>query len=227
MKAKKIEIGNFYQKFEVDREDLPEKYIQYREFSPRSFLFEQEEKINKLFFVLEGVTMIGKNLDLGDEQVNYLKFEPCILGIDVLAEKNRYNGYARAISRLKVIEIDANLFLLLLKGNKRLHELIRMELYKRLIEAEDTVLQLHIHCGFPERFKKFLLKTFSKYGEKKGGTKALVLKIRHKELALYLKASRQSVTTMLNVLRKSKIIDYSRDEFVLLNVNGLILGRDA
>ena len=221
MKNRKSELDKFYQIFEIGQDDLPERYITYRELDMRSFLFEQGQKANKLFFILKGAIIVGKNIDLYDEQVNYLMFAPCTAGIDILCEEQRYTCYARGINPLKIMEVDRRIFRFSYKINTTLNRLIGNESYNRLIESEKQYFELYQNITFGERIKEFLLYLFSNHGRSIGNTIVVQLRITHRELAHYLKTSRQSITMTFSILRKQKIIDYNRVELILLDFDRL------
>ncbi len=212
---RKKSLDKFYQEFNIQKKDLPASYIEIKSLPSRSFLFKQNQKANKLFFLLEGKVLIGKNLRLENEQVLSLIMQPTMLGLDSMNANDQYSVYAKTLTEVRYIEIGSRLFNLLYEKNKKLHDLIIQQLSSRLMHAEDKYVQLYSNLGFFGRLKSFLINAFTHFGEEKGNSIIIQMQITHKELAQYMHASRQSITTVMNLLRKEEIIEYNRSQIEL------------
>jgi CRP/FNR family transcriptional regulator len=190
-------------------------------------LFKQGQKANKLFFVLDGKLLLGKDTGFKREVITHIFFEPCIVGLDVLDDSLRFKFYAKALTPLLVMEMDGNLFNLMHRKNLQLQELIRNQLRIRLVELEGKYVLLYSGCSAFDRIKLFLIHVFSNYGESEGLYMIFNISLTHLELAQYMHTSRQSVTTMFNNLRSEGIISYTRSEFELHDLDKLLSWKDS
>lgn len=217
----------FYKLFNISKEELPPIYLNAKYVSVRSLLFKQGQKANKLFFVLDGKLLLGKDTGFKREVITHILFEPCIVGLDVLDDSLRFKFYAKALTPLLVMEMDGNLFNLMHMKNFQLQELIRNQLRIRLLELEGKYVLLYSGCSAFDRIKLFLIHVFSNYGESEGLSMIFNISLTHLELAQYMHTSRQSVTTMFNNLRSEGIISYTRSEFELHDLDKLLSWKDS
>ncbi len=223
----KIIFERFYKVFKISKDELPLIYLKARYISSRSLLFNQGQKANKLFFILDGKLILGRNIGFKREEISHVFLEPSIVGLDVLDNSARFKFYARALTPLLVIEVDGSLFNLRHLKNFKLQELIRNQLHRRLLELEEKYVRLYGGRTAFERIKLFLIHVFSNHSERKGLSMVFKVSLTHLELSQYLHTSRQSVTTMFNSLRNDGIISYTRSEFELHNLDTLLSWKDS
>ena len=215
-------VTRFYKDFKLTESDLPVSCLEFNEIPPRVFLFNQKTKANKLFFLLEGKALLGKNLYSEKEHILDLILSPSIVGLDSVRLNDNYSVYIKSLTELKYVQIDSYLFNLLCQKNHKLRHLINKQLSHRLLHAENKYVQLSGNLVFLTRIKNFLVDLFSNHGEKKGSSVVIQIQITHKELAQYMHASRQSITTLLNTLRRERIIEYDRSKLVLFSMEKLV-----
>ncbi|MBL4709112.1 MAG: Crp/Fnr family transcriptional regulator, partial [Flavobacteriales bacterium] len=127
-------VERFYKLFNISKKELPLIYLNAKYVSVRSLLFKQGQKANKLFFVLDGKLLLGKDIGFKREVITHILFEPCIVGLDVLDDSLRFKFYAKALTPLLVMEMDGSLFNLMYMKNLKLQDLVRNQLRIRLLE---------------------------------------------------------------------------------------------
>ncbi|MBL4707697.1 MAG: Crp/Fnr family transcriptional regulator [Flavobacteriales bacterium] len=216
-------IEQFYKEYNIKETDLPVSSLELRNIPSREFLFKQNQKANKLYFILKGKVLLGKNIHSKNEQVLNLIMHPSLLGLDSISYGQRYSVYAKSLTPVVYLEMDSHLFNLLYRKNNKLHSLITKQLFSRLQQAEYKYVQLSGNLIFCKRIKQFLIDVFTNFGERTENSIVIQMQITHRELGQYMHASRQSITTTLNILRKESIIDYDRSKIELFCMNKLML----
>ncbi|MFT4757762.1 MAG: CRP-like cAMP-binding protein [Vicingaceae bacterium] len=151
--------------------------------------------------MLEGKLLLGKNFGFKNELLTNILFNPCAIGFDVLGKDSKYNLYARALTPLFVLEMDGRLFKLVYQKNLELQQFVQKQLYSRFIEVENKCDLLLNKSSF-ERIKIFLIYIFSNNSVTRNRSRVFEISMTHLDISLYVHTSRQSVTTLLNSLRK-------------------------
>lgn len=189
-------------------------FLPYKKMGKFQAVYRQGESANKLFMVKSGAVKLCEFAETGEQIVHDIKTEGEIFGEwDAIFHSDvHYSNSAITLSDeteihyIQVSEINfdnspnsvVSLSTLVLADFKKLN--LR---HKRLLNKDAAY-----------RIKETLLHLAQKAGQKFGDETLLKIWLSHEDLAKLADTSRQTVTSVMNALKKKKKIIYSRDRIL-------------
>lgn len=188
-------------------------FSDYKIFRNRELVFRQGELSEAFYLVKRGAVKLQKMLPNGSQSIIRIVIEGEIFG-EGLHEQHSLNSSSAYVIEddtwIQKIEIEKFssadysqwITYQLLEWNRQMG--IRHERFL-IIEAE-------------ERIKQSLYDLAIKKGKKYGDETLLKINLTHEEIAFLADTSRQMVSKTLSELKKSGLINYSRNRFLFRNI---------
>lgn len=187
----------------------------------RDYLYEDDNRLKYIYFIMSGSVLVGKNLGKANEIIFQLSMDSVFLGLPSLILKEGNHQYAKALSTVRYIKFNKTIFRNLLYHNSKFHSAVLKQLGRNFFELETKYLRLHANLKFHDRLKLFLEEIHFKNLSRPIQTDRIELCVTHLEIAKYLQGSRQSVSFNLAKMRDRGIIDYSRNWIKVIDLKGL------
>lgn len=188
---------------------------------PKEFLYENDKKLNHVYFIRKGAVLVGRNHGRPNEYGTQLILDAHFLGVETLL-LSQNNEFAKTLSDVYFSKIGFDTFSYLIRRNLQFQDTVRKQMYTRLERLEVKYNLLHSNVNFIDRLKHFFV-DLAKAGESNNGNEVTVnIQITHMEISRYLHCSRQSITTALSSLRQAGYIDYSRTSIKIIDLKKII-----
>ncbi|TGE31127.1 Crp/Fnr family transcriptional regulator [Desulfosporosinus sp. Sb-LF] len=198
---------------------IQEKAIQ-RTYPKKSFLFEEGQPTDGVYFILSGHIKIVKLHKDGREKTLAILKTGNILGEMTLFQNEFRTATAVALEKSTVIAIKKSDFLILLYDIPQLSiELISI-LSQRLADTNRQIQDL-MFLNARSKVINNLIQMTKIYGKKQKDATEISLKLTHEELSNLVGITRENVTKTLNELQDLKIIEIVQKQIRILDLNKL------
>lgn len=180
-----------------------------------------DEPTRTIFFLKEGHVKISRLTSDGREVILDVIGPGEVFGELSFAESDEPGGeLAQALDTVMICTIKRSDFEELLKKHPELNFQITKRIGLRLKKFEERVTDM-VFKDVRKRIAAFLVRYAEEFGKIKGGIVTIRTHLSHQEIALLVGAARQTVTTTLNEFRSEELIDFSRQGFVIKNLDQL------
>ena len=184
-------------------------------------IFEYGQLSDEIYFLLEGVVKITTNTSDGREVIKMILHPKAILGEHSLAgEEIRTNNATILSAEAQFMVVKIKLLGELMMNNPKLAICIINFLGKKLKYSEERLESLVLNDA-RERIVDFLKVNAEKFGQPIGYEMLLRHNFTQQDIANYTGTSRQTVTTVLNDLKKKNKIHFKRNSILIRDVKSL------
>jgi CRP/FNR family transcriptional regulator, cyclic AMP receptor protein len=181
-----------------------------------------ESETKKIFIVKSGTLKVCRGDANGKEIISEILTEGDIFGHINASINNSKNEYAKVISDdVKLCYCEAENFKLMLQSNPILSINYNNVVHEKLVSFQQKYEDL-IFKDVDTRVYDFFKRYASYHGKEVGTTIEMDMMLTHQDIADYVAASRQTVTTIINRLVESgKIVYEGRKKVIIPNMHHL------
>ena len=169
-----------------------------------AYVFHEEDKPNRLYFILEGSVELGQTNSMGRlANTEHLVQGQAFGEIELFLEQESYLHYAKAGTRLKLLAISRHFFQSTCSRNCAHHNKIiynMLRLFAQEAEKASQKLQLLTSGTLRQRLALYLMNQSHDSG-------TVTLPMKREELAVYLNTTRPSLSRELSALQSDKTIE--------------------
>jgi len=176
--------------------------------------------VNEIFCIKEGSIKIGCYNEKGREITKFIFYKNEIFGEQAIAGLKKRRDFAFAIEDTKIQKINIKELQEIAKSDKDLAWFFIKLLGERNI-ALDERLESIVFKDSKTRIVDYLLKIIDKKGKKVGYEIVVRQFMTHQEIANLTSTSRQTVTTVLNILKNQSIITFDRHRLLVRDLEKL------
>lgn len=184
------------------------------------YLFQQGDMDDQVFMVRSGLVKIIRNDLEGHEQTISIRTHGDLIGLAEVFLNRPRQCSAIVVNDAMVSRISGTTFKQLLRKNPQFSLYINEILSYRLRHAEDKLFSIGVN-NVADRFCKLLLYFGEKYPVKSTQGIKIDLKLTHQEWATIVGTSRQTITKLMNDLKKEKVILVERKYIHIIDMNEL------
>lgn len=185
------------------------------------YLYFADEPSNQIFFLTKGLVKTGTHSGDGREIIKQIHHPGAIIGELGLVGETERNEFARALNEpIEYFSISIDNFKFLMRSNHNLCETILNMVGTRLRKAESRLESL-IFKDARARIIEFLKDSALKTGRKVGFELLLKHCLTQQDIANITGTSRQTVTSVLNDLKKENLIHFNRRTILIRDVENL------
>lgn len=189
-----------------------------KKFKKNDYIYLPEEKSNEIYLLTKGRVSIGRINDEGKEMIKTIIRKDEIFGELSLAGELKRIDFALAMEETIVNTISIGEMKRLMKRHQALNFYILKIMGLRLMDMEKR-LEALIFKNSRTRVIEYLAALARKKGQRIG-YEVLVRKFfTHQEIASLTATSRQTVTTVLNDLRKKNILTFNRRRLLIRDLD--------
>lgn len=185
------------------------------------FIFMPDEAADQLYILGKGRVKTGTFSADGREVIKEILQPETMFGDLALAGETRRSEFAQALhDEVEYLSIKVVDFQLLMQQNQRLVFACLQHLTQRLQRVEERLAKLVLKDA-RERIIEFLVETAGKEGRRVGYETLLKHHLTQQDIANLTGTSRQTVTSVLNDLRKSNLIYFNRNSILIRDIEKL------
>lgn len=203
-----------------DLELLAEK-AHFRKAPKFQFIFMPDEIADHVYFLLDGRVKTGTFSAEGREVIKEILQPITLFGDLALAGESTRSEFAQALhDDVGYIAIHIADFQQLMQRNQRLVFACLKHLSLRLQRVEERLAKLVLKDA-RERIIEFLVETAGREGRRVGYETLVKHHLTQQDIANLTGTSRQTVTSVLNDLRKSNLIYFNRNSILIRDIEKL------
>ncbi|MBV6441334.1 MAG: Crp/Fnr family transcriptional regulator [Haliscomenobacteraceae bacterium CHB4] len=185
------------------------------------FIFMPDETADHLYILGKGRVKTGTFSSDGREVIKEILQPEMMFGDLALAGETKRSEFAQALhDEVEYLAIKVDDFQHLMQQNQRLVFACLQHLTQRLQRVEERLAKLVLKDA-RERIIEFLVETAGKEGRRVGYETLLKHHLTQQDIANLTGTSRQTVTSVLNDLRKSNLIYFNRNSILIRDIEKL------
>jgi len=185
------------------------------------YAYKPGEVTNTIYFLLKGRIKICSYNEIGKELIKTIHYPGEMFGEDGLLERTTYEDYAQAMDKeVQVLAIDTNQLKKFLCENPSLSIRLSTRLGDKLKTAQKRI-ENFIFKSARCRIIEFIKDLAQKQGQPIGYEVLIKNFLTHNEIASLIGTSRQTVTIVLNELKKTNQIHIDRRNVLVRDINNL------
>ncbi len=194
---------------------------QEKKISRYSYVYMPDEKAEKVYFMKQGYVKIGTHSKDGKEVIKSVLYPNSMFGELCLVGEQKRLDFAQAMNNeVRYLEMDASLLAdLMLKHHEFSLKLFSM-IGDRLMSAERR-LESMVLKDARSRIIEFLKESVRQYGQRIGYEMLIRHSLTQQDIANITGTSRQTVTSVLNDLKKSNLIYFNRRSILIRDMGNL------
>lgn len=180
-----------------------------------------------VYILLAGRIKIYELTSDGKEVILWFCFPGEMFGLAEIIHGSKRAVHAQACSKVNVLKINHQRFLNYLGQNSCFAFSVLQLLASRLRELGDVMANL-VADDVRSRLIKLLTRLCSRYGRVEGNEIKLMISLTHQEMADMIGATRQTVTTVLNALKREGVLRISQKKIIINDhkwVNNITLAK--
>ncbi len=196
-------------------------YAQFRRAPKFQFIFMPDEPADHLHFLVRGRLKTGTFSPDGREVIKEILQSETIFGDLALAGETTRSEFAQALhDEAEYLAVKVSDFQQLMQHNQRLIFACLHHLSQRLQRVEERLAKLVLKDA-RERIIEFLVETAGREGRRVGFETLVKHYLTQQDIANLTGTSRQTVTSVLNDLRKSNLIYFNRNSILIRDIEKL------
>lgn len=194
---------------------------QFRRIPKFQFVFMPDETADAVLFLVKGRVKMGTFAQDGREVIKEILQEGAFFGDLALAGECKRPDFAQAQhDDVEVLSIQLDDFQQIMLKNQSLVFSIMQHMTQRLQRVEERLAKLVLKDA-RSRIVEFLLETAGKEGRRVGFETLVKHHLTQQDIANLTGTSRQTVTSVLNDLRKSNLIYFNRNSILIRDMTKL------
>jgi CRP-like cAMP-binding protein len=195
---------------------------QLRRLARFHFIYMPDENADYLYFLLKGKIKIGTFSPDGREVIKEILQPEQIFGETALSGEMVRSDFAQAMQEeVEILAVRMADFRQMIQQSSALMFSCLQHLNQRLVRVEERLASLVLKDA-RERIIEFLLETADREGRKVGYETLVKHQLTQQEIANLTGTSRQTVTSVLNDLRKSNLIYFNRNSILIRDLHSLV-----
>lgn len=183
-------------------------------------IYKSEQKSEHIYFIVEGRVKIANIIEDGKEITKAILGQGEVFGeLSMLGQQLRQD-FAVATEETKICKLSAAEMKVLIKDHSSLSLFFMKIMGSKMLDMEKRLESL-VFKDSRSRIIEYLLEMVNKRGQRIGYEWVVRNFITHQEIANLTATSRQTVTTVLNELRKSELLTFNRKRLLIRDLDKL------
>jgi CRP/FNR family transcriptional regulator, cyclic AMP receptor protein len=205
---------------ESEKSELAE-LAEHRVIAKHGMIYQPGQASDTMYFLLRGAVKIGTHSNDGKEVIKALVHPLAMFGeLGLIGEEHRKDFAQVLKDNIQVLCIKVLDFKRMMRDNFDLCNRVMMVFGSRLMQAEEKLESL-IFKDARTRIVEFIRDSVNKRGQRIGYEMLLKHSLTHQDIANITCTSRQTVTLVLNELKKSELIHFNRGRILVRDMASL------
>lgn len=179
-----------------------------------AWIFRSGEASDAIYILVKGIVKIGNQADDEREVIKHILHPMAVFGELALAGEQKRQDFAQALEETHIYRIAVSDFHRMMEHNNRLMMNVIAMIGSRLRRVEDR-LEALMFKDARERIIDFLKDSASKQGKRVGYELLIKHCYTQQDIANLTGTSRQTVTSVMNDLKKSNLIYFNRRSILI------------
>lgn len=202
---------------QLDTEDLSQvmKYVSLHKCAKYDFAYQPDEMADKVFFLKSGCIKIGTHSGDGREVIKSIIYPNAVFGELCLVGENLRIDFAQCMdANTEYISVNVSIIRELMQQNLPMSLKLYEMIGERLIGAERRLESLILKDA-RGRIIEFIKENVRRNGQRVGYEMLIRHSLTQQDIANITGTSRQTVTSVLNDLKKSNLIYFNRKSILV------------
>ena len=192
--------------------------VKYKKVTKHNYIFKAGDQSDAVFFLIKGTIKIGNHSDEGREVIKRILHPMAMFGeLSMVGEEKRQDFAIAMNEPAQLYVIKTSDLRRVMQTNYKLSLRLLNVIGSRLRDVEGRLESL-IFKDARERIIDFLKDSASKQGKKIGYELLIKHCLTQQDIANITGTSRQTVTSVLNDLRKSNLIYFNRRSILIRDI---------
>ncbi|MEL6254972.1 MAG: Crp/Fnr family transcriptional regulator [Bacteroidota bacterium] len=192
-----------------------------KEFKKGDFIYFSDDTADKVYFIHSGAIKIAGYTEEGNEMIKAVLHEGEIFGELAVYGAAKRNDYAQAAEDCELCILTADQVVDMMRNTDGFRSFLHRLMGQRVIYSQKRLESL-LFKDAKARIAEYVLEQADKSGRTTiDGAVVLKNYLTHQEIASFTGTSRQTVTTVLNQFRESKLLDFDRKRITVRDLSGL------
>ena len=191
-----------------------------KDYKRNEYIYLPEESSNKIYLIVSGQVKIGAYGENGKEITKAILSAGEVFGELALIDQGKRRDFALALKETCLYIVNSDYMTTLLKDHSQLNLMIMRLLGSRVLKMEQR-LESMVFKDSRTRIIEFLIELVNTKGSPVGYEHVVRGFLTHQEIANLTATSRQTVTTILNQLRKDEILTFDRRRLLVRDLEKL------
>ncbi len=179
-----------------------------------AYVFRMGDASDALYILVKGIVKIGNEAEDGREVIKHILHPMAIFGELSLTGEQKRQDCAQAMEEVQLYRIPMSDFQIMMQQNYRLAMSVLSMIGNRLKRVEDR-LEALMFKDARQRIIDFLLDSAQRQGKRVGYEMLIKHCYTQQDIANITGTSRQTVTSVLNDLKKSNLIHFNRRSILI------------
>ncbi len=223
MDNKKKILDNFplFEILSESEKELLYSMVEYRVKPKYSYIYMPDEMSHAIFFLIKGTIKIGTHSSDGKEVIKAILHPLAMFGEMSIVGEEKRQDFARAMNgEVQYFTLKVEDFHKLMKTNHNLSLKVLSLIGERLRKAENR-LEALVFKDARTRIIDFLRDNAERRGRRVGYEMLFKHSLTQQDIANITGTSRQTVTSVLNELRKENLIYFNRKSILIRDMTKL------
>ncbi len=186
------------------------------------FIFREDEESSKIYVLVNGTVKLGNYSSDKREVIKTILHPRALFGESSLSKEKIRNSFAKSIDiDVRYVEIDIQVFIGLMRENFEFNLKVVEHLTKKIQRTESRLESL-VFNDARTRIIDFIKENANNYGHRVGLETLLKHSLTQQDIANFTGTSRQTVTSVLNDLKKSNKIHFRRKRILIRDIEALV-----
>ncbi len=183
--------------------------------SKYDFVYMPDESAGKVYFLKKGCIKIGTHSSDGKEVIKSVLYPNAMFGELCLVGGDKRIDFAQCMnSKVEFCSVDASIIMTMIQTNLKMSLKLYEMIGSRLISAEKRLESLVLKDA-RARIIDFIKDSIEKNGQRIGYEMLIRHSLTQQDIANITGTSRQTVTSVLNDLKKSNLIYFNRKSILV------------
>ena len=192
-----------------------------RKVRKHQFVYNQGDKAEHVYFVAEGEVKLANHGTDGREIIRNVLRPYAMFGQLAIGGEDRRDGFAQSLGNDTVVyQLPSHGLQALMQGNFGLCQLVLQNVTQQLQLAQQRLTSV-VSDDARTRIVHFLKESVAQRGRRVGLEYLVRHSLTHQDIANLTCTSRQTVTLVLNELKKSNLIHFNRGKILVRDVASL------
>lgn len=210
-----VEQFPFFTQLSTEEKDTVAAHLELREKPRYAYIYQAGEPSDVVYFLVKGMVKTGTHSNDGKEIIKTLVHPLSVFGELGLVGETQRQEFAQSLKDEVVLyALSVENFKKLMRANFELAHTMMMFFGNRLASAENKLESL-IFKDARTRIVEFIRDAVQTRGQRVGYEMLLRHSLTHQDIANITCTSRQTVTLVLNDLRKSDLIYFNRGKILV------------
>lgn len=193
---------------------------EFKVFAKGDFIYMPQDDATHVYLIAEGRIKIGHYLDDGREVVTAILTNGELFGELAVAGEEKRRDFAQAVATTRICPLTIQELKDLMFEDRELSFRILKLVGLRLMKLERK-LELLVFKDARTRIVEFLKDAASWKGRKVGYETLINTRLTHKDIAALTGTSRQTVTTIMNLLKEENKLTFDRRRILIRDLESL------